>query len=77
MGFYNGRMFLKGNRRTKDGKTQHYWNVVENRRLSDGRVVRRQVPLFPVGSMPGDAADVLGVRLEELELRLPRQCGNN
>jgi hypothetical protein len=97
-------MFLKCNRRTKDGKTHHYWNVVENRRLSDGRVAqrqvlylgeindsqreawrktievldegtRRQVALFPVGSMPGDAADVVGIRLNELELRHPRQWG--
>lgn len=36
-------MFLKCNRRTKDGKTHCYWSVVENRRLSDGRVVQRQV----------------------------------
>src|ERR1700674_318026 len=36
-------MFLKCNRRTKDGKTHHYWNVVENRRLADGRVAQRQV----------------------------------
>jgi len=36
-------MFLKCNRRIKDGKTHQYWSVVENRRLSDGRVVQRQV----------------------------------
>ena len=36
-------MFLKCNRRTKDGKTHCYWSVVENRRLSDGRVAQRQV----------------------------------
>jgi transposase len=36
-------MFLKCTRRVKDGKTHHYWSVVENRRLSDGRVVQRQV----------------------------------
>ena len=36
-------MFLKCTRRIKDGKTHHYWSVVENRRLSDGRVVQRQV----------------------------------
>ena len=36
-------MFLKCNRRMKDGKAHRYWNVVENRRLSDGRVVQRQV----------------------------------
>lgn len=36
-------MFLRCNRRLKDGKTHDYWSVVENRRLGDGRVVQRQV----------------------------------
>ena len=35
-------MFLRCNRRVKDGKAHEYWNVVENRRVSDGRVVQRQ-----------------------------------
>jgi hypothetical protein len=97
-------VFLKCNSRTKDGKTHHYWNVVESRRLSDRRVVqrqvlylgeindsqreawrktievldegsRRQVALFPIGSMPGDDAQVVGIRLNELELVHPRQWG--
>jgi hypothetical protein len=36
-------MFLRCSRRTKDGKTHTYWNVVENRRLADGRIAQRQV----------------------------------
>jgi hypothetical protein len=36
-------MFLRQIRRKKDGKTHVYWNIVENRRLDDGRVVQRQV----------------------------------
>lgn len=36
-------MFLKCNRRVKDGKAHQYWSVVESRRLGDGRVVQRQV----------------------------------
>ena len=36
-------MFLRCNRRQKDGKVHEYWSVVENRRLTDGRVVQRQV----------------------------------
>ena len=36
-------MFLRQTRRQKDGKTHVYWNIVENRRLDDGRVVQRQV----------------------------------
>ena len=97
-------MFLRSNRRKKDGKTHDYWSVVENRRCSDGRVVqrqvlylgeinasqreawrktielqdagtRRQVALFPAGSMPVDDVDAIGVRLSELSLRRPRQWG--
>ena len=36
-------MFLKCTRRNKDGKTHHYWSVVESRRLSTGRITQRQV----------------------------------
>ena len=36
-------MFLRCTRRVKNGKTHEYWNLVENRRLSDGRVAQRQV----------------------------------
>ena len=97
-------MFLRCNRRKKDGKTHDYWSVVESRRCSDGRVVqrqvlylgeinasqreawrktielqdagtRRQVALFPAGSMPVGDVDAIGVRLSELSLRRPRQWG--
>jgi hypothetical protein len=36
-------MFLRCQRRKKDGKVHAYWSVVESRRLADGRVVQRQV----------------------------------
>jgi transposase len=36
-------MFLRSNRRKKDGKVHEYWSIVENRRLHDGRVVQRQL----------------------------------
>ncbi len=36
-------MFLRANRRFKDGKTHRYFSVVESRRLRSGRVVQRQV----------------------------------
>ncbi len=97
-------MFLRCNRRKKDGKVHEYWNAVENRRLSDGRVAqrqvlylgeinasrreawrktievedegqRRQVALFPAGSMPVDNVDAIGVRISELRLARPRQWG--
>jgi transposase len=36
-------MFLRVNRRKKNGKEHRYYSVVENRRLSDGHSVQRQV----------------------------------
>jgi len=36
-------MYLRCNRRDKDGKEHCYWNVVESKRCGDGRVVQRQV----------------------------------
>ena len=97
-------MFLRCTRRVKNGKAHEYWNLVENRRLADGRVAqrqvlylgeinasqreawrktievqeqgaRRQVALFPAGSMPADDVDAIGVRLSELRVERPRQWG--
>ena len=97
-------MFLRCQRRKKDGKLHEYWSIVESRRVGDGRVVqrqvlylgeinasqreawrktievqdagqRRQVALFPAGSMPCDDVDAIGVRLSELRLLRPRQWG--
>jgi hypothetical protein len=36
-------MFLRCSARKKDGKEQHYWSLVENRRVAEGRVVQRHV----------------------------------
>src|SRR6516162_11416155 len=36
-------MFLRYSTRKKDGKEHHYWSLVENRRVADGRVVQRHV----------------------------------
>jgi transposase len=36
-------MFLRASTRKKDGKTHRYYSVVENKRVSDGRVVQRHV----------------------------------
>jgi hypothetical protein len=36
-------MYLKPNRRTKDGKQHCYWSIVESKRCAGGRVVQRQV----------------------------------
>ena len=39
----NVGMFLREKTRTKEGKAHRYWSVVENRRISGGRVAQRQV----------------------------------
>jgi len=36
-------MFLRFNKRIKDGKEHRYWNIVENRRCAGGKIVQRQV----------------------------------
>jgi len=36
-------MYLKCNRRFKDGKEHRYWNLVESRRCAGGRIVQRPV----------------------------------
>lgn len=36
-------MYLRCNRRFKDGKEHWYWNIVESKRCAGGRVVQRQV----------------------------------
>src|SRR6202790_5789713 len=36
-------MFLRRTERKKNGKAHSYWNVVEDKRLDDGRVVQRHV----------------------------------
>jgi len=36
-------MFLRAKKRFKDGKEHRYWSIVENRRVSGGRVVQRHV----------------------------------
>jgi transposase len=36
-------MFLRSNRRIKDGKEHRYWSIVENKRCAGGKVVQRAV----------------------------------
>ena len=36
-------MYLRCNRRFKDGKEHRYWNIVESKRCAGGKVVQRQV----------------------------------
>jgi transposase len=43
LAFCNGAMFLRSNKRIKDGKEHRYHTVVESRRLRSGKVAQRQV----------------------------------
>jgi hypothetical protein len=36
-------MYLRWNRRLKDGKEHRYWNIVESKRCAGGKIVQRQV----------------------------------
>src|SRR5208282_5443750 len=36
-------MYLRSNRRFKNGKEHRYWSIVESKRCADGRTVQRQV----------------------------------
>jgi transposase len=100
-------MFLRCTNRKKDGKEHRYWSVVENRRVTGGRIVQRQVlylgeindcqrdawrttvevfeedspsaktmALFPEDRTHEiDDAQVVKIRLKDVELRRPRQFG--
>ena len=39
----DAKMYLRCNRRIKDGKEHRYWNIVESKRCAGGKVVQRQV----------------------------------
>lgn len=58
-------MFLRCTIRKKDGKEHRYWNVVENRRVSGGRVVQRQV--FYLGEINGSQREAWRKTIEVFE----------
>jgi len=100
-------MFLRCSTRKKDGKEHHYWSLVENRRLAEGRVVqrhvlylgeindsqqvawRRSIEIFDQGAkvartvalvaaerqIEQDSQAIVRIRVDEMELRRPRQWG--
>ena len=45
-------MFLRMNKRNKDGKEHRYWNIVENHRVGKSRVVQKQVLYLEVLAKP-------------------------
>ena len=100
-------MFLRYNERFKNGKDHRYWNIVENKRTSSGRIIQRQVLylgeisdnqqdtwrkaievfedgqeqpkqmlLFPEDTPSHNKVhNVIHVKLNELQIKNPRQWG--
>lgn len=74
-------MFLRGNKRFKDGKGHSYWSVVENRRVTGGRSVQKT--LLYLGEISDSARPpdfrlqhpTLLLRFEHIELARPRRWG--
>jgi hypothetical protein len=59
-------MVLRRTQRKKDGKTHAYWNIVENKRLDDGRVARRQV--LYLGEINASQADAWRKAIEVFDV---------
>lgn len=66
-------MFLRCNRRRKDGKVHYYWNIVENKRVGRGRVVQRQVLYLGEINDSQHASWRKSIELFEEGKRLPEQ----
>jgi transposase len=64
-------MFLRCNRRKKNGKVHEYWSVVESRRLSDGRIAQRQV--LYLGEINAGQRQAWGKSIEVYENGASRQ----
>ncbi len=58
-------MFLRCNERYKNGKDHRYWNIVENKRTSSGRIVQRQV--LYLGEISDNQQDVWRKAIEVFE----------
>ena len=66
-------MYLRSNRRFKNGKEHHYWSVVESKRCAGGKVVQRQV--LYLGEINGSQHEAWCRTIEAFdeEARQPRQ----
>ncbi len=65
-------MFLRCNKRKKDGKVHRYYSVVENRRLANGRVAQK--PILYLGEITGDQQKAWRKSLDKLNMTLPKQA---
>ena len=63
-------MFLRSTQRRKDGKVHRYWSLVENRRVSGGRVVQR--PLLYLGEINDSQRAAWRKTIEVFEAGAPR-----
>ena len=63
-------MFLRSTQRRKDGKVHRYWSLVENRRVSGGRVVQR--PLLYLGEINDSQREAWRKTIEVFEAGAPR-----
>ena len=63
-------MFLRCTQRRKDGKVHRYWSLVENRRVSGGRVVQR--PLLYLGEINNSQHEAWRKSIEVFEAGAPR-----
>ena len=63
-------MFLRCTERRKDGKTHRYWSLVENRRVSGGRVTQRQV--LYLGEINDSQREAWRKTIEVFEAGVPR-----
>jgi len=63
-------MFLRSTQRRKDGKVHRYWSLVENRRVSGGRVVQR--PLLYLGEINDSQREAWRKTIEVFEAGVPR-----
>ena len=48
-------MYLRRNRRFKDGKEHRYWSIVESKRCSGGKIVQRLEPFVGLAGGNGSA----------------------
>ena len=63
-------MYLKCHRRVKDGKEHRYYSLVENRRVSSGRVVQR--PVLYLGEINDSQQEAWRKTIEIFEEGKPR-----
>ena len=53
-------MFLRSNKRLKDGKEHRYWSVVENKRIAANRTVQKTI--FYLGEIPATDGRTLSTK---------------